>query len=314
MTPRKFWIHASAFALAALLLTLPVLADNSVITKGADYWRTAGNGLTLSSFHDNPLPADFFCAGSEPFTGSIALEGQPLVTDPARRIGQTDTIVQRLDDARFNAEGVAYTRIRLLALSLAATKPVETKCGAYQVHATLTGNQPTTKMKITRTSENGGTYDAPLALYVKVVFEPVAGNPNPRRDAIRLIELGPGTRSVWTYQVADPSVPTRVDTDGDQIADAYLPGSSNFLVGVQPVATQRTYHSEDWMLVGSGESYPSCPTPLCPYQSCHCAQNEADWDPFDEGLDCVNDHLHCLWVCVQYADIACDTARELPIF
>jgi hypothetical protein len=297
MSPRKPWTAASVLLPALLLVAVPTFADDSVITKGADSWRTAGDGMTLSSFREDPLPADFFCAGSEPFTGSIALEGQPLVTEPAGRLGQTDTIVQRLDDARFNAEGVAYTRIRLLALSLTAPEPVATRCGAYQVRASLTGAQPTTTMKIVRTSESGGTYDAPLALNLKLVFEPVPGNPNPRREIERRIKLGPGTRSVWTYQIADPLTPTRVDTDGNQVADRFLPHSSNFRVGVQAAANETRTHSEDWFIVGDGSNRPDCPRPYYATPSCHCSEAEADWDPFDPGLEC--NHLHCVWVCVR---------------
>jgi hypothetical protein len=290
-------LGAVVFALAA---GAPVLAEDDVVRKGVDLWATV-EGFAQTSFVGDPIPADFFCPGSKPFNGTIIFKGKPLVAEPANSLGAIDTVVQRLDDASFDDKGEASTRIRLMALSLVSAKPVETSCGSYDVAVSLADEQPTTTMRIRRTGANGGTYLAPLALNVKVEFTPVAGNENARREITRRIDLGPGTRSVWTYTVAPRyKGRVRIDTNGDGRTDSALPAASNFLAGVSP-ATPAALAS-----FSSVSSAPiACPPPQCPRQSCHCNPDAESWDPYADGSGCNSDHLHCVWVCVSEPDRAC---------
>jgi hypothetical protein len=294
----------------ALALASPALAGDNVIHKGVDVWMTVA-GFAKTSFKEEPIPAGFFCPDSKPFTGEVVFKGDPLAVRPANRLGAIDTVVRRLDDAAFNDKGEATTRIQLMALSLVSTKPIETSCGAYDVAVSLAGEQPTTTMRIVRTEALGGTYTAPLALNVKAVFTPVNGdNKSGRRELTRRIDLGPGTHSVWTY-VTTPQYKgrVRIDTNGDGRPDTALPAASNFLAGVAPavfkgpVAKPMTVQSTGGV---------SCPTPLCPYYSCHCTPWDEDPAYDDPGTDCASDHLHCVWVCVQYPDRACASLEAMP--
>jgi hypothetical protein len=300
---------------AALILALacvtafPAFAVEP-IRKGADLWISVA-GHAKTSFEHEPIPAGFFCASSQPFTGAIAFRGAPLATEPAGVLGGVDTVVRRLDDAVFNEKGEATTRIQLMALSLASVKPIETSCGSYQVAAHLDGEQPTTTMHIFSSEALGGTYSAPLALNVKLVFTPVAGDRGARRELTRRIDLGPAPQSVWVY-VNKPLYPNdvKIDTRGDGRAETALPASSNFLAGVGP-AVLKSEPSRPRLAASTSSSttYPSDPGPpptcgngYCPHESCHCALgpdgNPDMSDPYRSGSDCAQDHLHCLWVCV----------------
>src|SRR6187549_1405368 len=160
---------ALAAALLFALAASPALAGDNVIHKGVDIWMTVAV-FAKTSFAKEPIPAGFFCADAQPFTGTVVFEGGPLAIEPAASLGSVDTVVNRLDDAVFNDKGEATTRIQLMALSLVSTRPIETSCGKFNVAVSLSGEQPTTTMRIVRNDYSGGTYSAPLALNVKVAF------------------------------------------------------------------------------------------------------------------------------------------------
>lgn len=293
------WI-ALGIALLALALGSPVLADNGAVRSGVDLWTTV-EGFAQTSFDLDPIPAGFFCAGSKPFTGTIVYKGSPLAAEPANSLGPIDTVVTRLDDAAFDAKGVAYTRIQLTALSLVSTRPVDTSCGPYDVKVSLVGEQPTTKMRITRTSTKGGTYGAPLSLNVKVTFTPAAGQ-GEVRELTRRIDLGPAAGSVWAYSTQPRYEGTvRIDTNNDGAVDATLPPASNFLAGVSPVAKAATSTAI------STTPVIACPVGTCAYKSCHCNPDKDSWDPYDPGDGCDPTHLHCIWTCVRCGGVETGT-------
>jgi hypothetical protein len=282
---------------AALICGSPAFAAEA-IHNGVDLWMTVA-GFAQTSFADEPLPAGFFCEGSQPFTGKIAFKGVPFATEPARSLGGMDTAVRRLDNAAFNDKGEATTRIQLLALSLVSTKPIETSCGKYDVAVSLAGEQPVTTMRIFRTEALGGTYSAPLALNVKAVFTPAGGDKNGRREVTRRIDLGPANHSVWAY-VQAPQYPSgvKIDTDGDGRPDTVLPTSSNFVAGVSPAVLKGNAPARPHLAasLSTDMAVPICPKGTCPYQSCHC--NPDGTDPYQSGSGCDSSHLHCIWTCV----------------
>src|SRR5262245_48413309 len=215
-------IRKTCFAVAvmlALVTAAPAVAADAAIRQGVDLWMTVA-GFAQTSFDAEPIPAGFFCDSSKPFTGTIVFQGAPLAAEPADSLGSIDTVVRRLDDAVFDAKGVAYTRVQLLALSLVSTRPVDTACGAYDVAVRLDGDQPTTKLRILRTNAFGGTYAAPLALNVKLVFTPVKGDKSLRRELTHHVDLGPANNSVWAYtsKLRYAGTP-RIDTNGDGTVD-----------------------------------------------------------------------------------------------
>ncbi len=275
----------------ALVAGSPALAVD-VIQKGVDVWTTV-QGFTQTSFESDPVPAGFFCEGSKAFDGKIVFQGAPLASDAADTLGPVDTVVSRLDDAVFNEKGEATTRIQLMALSLASTRPVETSCGKYNVAVSLAGEQPTTTMKIVRTEERGGRYEAPLALNVKMTFTPVDGQGNGQRELTRKVNLGPGTHSVWSYSDKPRYAgPVWIDTDGNGKPDTQVRGPK-FIAGQAPV--NGTVELASWTVY---KTQPTCPPGTCAKQSCHCNPDEDSWDPNERGDGCNDDHLHCVWVCV----------------
>lgn len=259
MRVRAFGIVGIAFLVSSFVA--PAFAADPVIQNGIDVWTTSADGSTVVDFAKTPIPAGFFCSGSAPFTGKVAFKGEPIVTGTPGALGTADTIVQRLDDAAFNKRGVARTRIQFRALSLKSLAPIETECGKFTVTATLDGVQPITRMVITRENKTGGRFTAPLALNVKVRFEPV-GRVSKEAFEIPVAVRFPGTVKMPWQKAAGP-VPAGfvlVDTDGDRVADTYLPGTSNFIAGISRPAASRN--------PGAIEKAYSCH--VDPYGHTHC--------------------------------------------
>ena len=226
-------------ALLAVVLTLlaavPAAAVDHTIYNGIDLWVTRGDGSTFRDFADEPIPAGFFCAGSEPFAGKIVFRGVPVVTGNPGELGITDTIVQRLDDASFNRKGVAQTRIQVRALSFEALAPIKTSCGYFRVTVALDGTQPVTRMRIIRDHELGGRFLSPIWVNVKLMFTPVGRvRTGEALELTRALRFAPNPKAAW-------SVPGRygkqvngfvmVDSDGDSVPETFLPGTSNFVAG-----------------------------------------------------------------------------------
>lgn len=285
----------AALAMLALAAGSPAVAADDVIQKGVDIWMTV-SGFAKTSFAAEPIPAGFFCAESQPFTGTVVFEGGPLAIEPAGSLGRIDTVVNRLDDAVFNDRGEATTRIQLMALSLVSVQPIETSCGKFDVAVGLIGEQPTTTMRIVRNEAFGGTYSAPLALNVKAVFTPVGGELAGRRELTRRIDLGPADKSVWTYlNVPRYKGAVRIDTDGDGRVDQALPPSSNFLAGVSPAVNKGQVQPAP---MKAQNAAPACPPGQCLYRACHCVALEDNPTYDQSSTGCEDDHLHCIWTCV----------------
>src|ERR1044071_4098843 len=142
-----------------------------VIRRGIATFVTPADGKTFYDFAQSPIPTGFFCNRSKAFTGRVAFKGLPLTTAVPGQLGSTDTLIERLDDAAFDADGVATTRLQFRALSLVSIRPIKTSCGAFHAYVSLGGQQRLTRMSIRRTEEGGGSFEAPLAVDVRVTFE-----------------------------------------------------------------------------------------------------------------------------------------------
>jgi hypothetical protein len=248
--------------LLSFLLGFSPLAADPMILRGIDVFTTAGDGRTFYDFADRPIPAGFFCKGSKPFTGRVELRGVPLATEIPGQLAGADTVVERLDDAVFNDNGVAVTRLQFRALSLASIAPVKTACGAFDIYLSLNGTQRVTTMKIVRTQENGGNFISPLAVDVRMTFVPVK---RARKGASKLELAGSVTFAAnplpWSLSpgaLAKRIGPVVVDTNGDLTPDTLLPGTSNFSPGQSP----------DHPAMNKG--YCSC----CPGELCHESSGE----------------------------------------
>jgi hypothetical protein len=224
--------------LATLLFALSPLAAEPVIERGIDVFTTTSDGTTFYDFAANPIPAGFLCKRSAAFTGRVALKGLPLETEVPGQLRGTDTVIERLDDAVFDADGVAVTRVRFRALSMVSMAPIKTSCGAFHLYITLDGPQRATKMRIHRTHELGGTFLAPLSAAVRLTFVPVKGRSSRRLEMTGSVDF-PATSIPWSLE-SNPTVnmkriePVVVDTNGDLIPDTLLPGTSNFAPGWSP--------------------------------------------------------------------------------
>jgi hypothetical protein len=222
-------------ALVSFLLGFSSVSADSVIQRGIDTFSTVGNGTTFYDFSHNPIPAGFFCKGSKAFTGRVAFKGMPLMTEPLGQLRSADTVIERLDDVAFNDKGVGVTRIRFRALSLVSIAPIKTACGAFHVYVSLAPKQRVTTMTVFRTQKSGGEFLGPLAVDVRMTFIPV----KPERKGARKLEITdrvtfPATPLPWSFvagATAQKTGPVIVDTNGDLIPDAPLPGTSNFLAG-----------------------------------------------------------------------------------
>lgn len=233
--------RAVLWTLAVLcLFTLPAFAARvTTIDNGIDVWITHPDGTSFLDFDKLPIPAGFFCDKAGAFTGKVLLRGRPLATGVPGELGFADTVVQRLDDARFNKNGVAVTRVQIRALQLQSIAPVKTACGEFDLLVVLNGEQPITKMRILRQSEDSGRFIAPVAVNYKLIFTPVGGLSGERRELTAGFQLSPARNAKWTaarnQKRASRASTVVVDTDGDQIPDTYLPMTSgNFVIGRTP--------------------------------------------------------------------------------
>lgn len=213
------------------------MAADTVIHRGIDAFTTTADGKTYYDFASNPIPTGFFCKSSAAFTGRMTFKGLPLETGAPGQLHNADTVIERLDEAAFDATGTALTRIQFRALSLVSIAPVKTACGSFHVYVTLAGKQRETTMRIVRTSEGGGKFLAPLAVNARLTFIPV----KPVKSARKLELVGsftfPATPLPWST-TGRPDAKrigsVLVDTDGDLVPDTLVFGSSNFAPGWTP--------------------------------------------------------------------------------
>jgi hypothetical protein len=265
----------------ALLIGVGPLAADPVITRGIDVFTTTDAGTTYYSFADNPIPAGFFCKRSKPFAGRVVFKGLPLETAVPGQLRGSDTVIERLDDAVFDANGTAETRIRVRALSLVSVAPIKTACGAFHVYASLAGEQRTTTMRLVRTDAGGGSFYAPLAIDAKLTFVPVKPGKGRDRSPLELtasVNL-PSDAIPWSF--SGPAQAKRVgsivvDTNGDLSPDTRLLGTSNFAPGWSP----------NGFVSKTGCTYPKR---LCEPEICH----DADGEMHCTGGICVCSTCQC---------------------
>jgi hypothetical protein len=268
--------------LCSFLLGLSPLAADSTIQRGIDIFTTLGDGRTYFDFAQSPIPAGFFCKGSKPFTGRVTFKGLPLATGAPGQLWGSDTVVERLDDATFDATGTAVTRVQFRALSLVSITPIKTGCGTFHVYVSLGGRQRVTTMNIYRTQEGGGNFVAPLAVNASMTFIPV----KPARvKAARKLELTtdftfPASSLPWSFTEARAkrTGSVIVDTDGDLAPDTLLPSVSNFLPGSPPDSSRPK-------IDGCGCQEMTCHTDPSTGKE-HCTYNTPPQPPFCDVQPC----------------------------
>jgi hypothetical protein len=170
------------------------------LCAGDEYYATlSGTQINFGNWDTPPLPADFFFPGSEPFTGTVALEGVPLAQDPGS--GQAghnaDTIITRDDDAWIYDGGdnlvAPLPQLSSLVVStvtdmhLRSTQDILVRNGTCpgedtwwrvdvtdsegnQLVFTDANNNVVGNMQFTRTHANGGTFEAFMLMVVDYTF------------------------------------------------------------------------------------------------------------------------------------------------
>ncbi len=222
--------------LAAALIALPVLADNTV-THGSDLFQTAGDGSTYAQVS---VPAGYFCTGSAAWSGTVVLTGVPVVTSPANVLGNTDTVVERLADTTFDGSGNATVNAIVRAANFKSTSPISvsgcTGSSLWDVRSSAAPTQSAFAMTLHRTSSTatGGTFDSDVTISPRLTFtQQGTGGLVHTLDQSTVHFTTSGAS--WTHHPGTGGLSygssVQVDTDGDSVADTTVPATSNFAAG-----------------------------------------------------------------------------------
>jgi len=139
--------------------------------------------LDLSS---DPIPANFFDPGSEPFSERIDLRGWPLGDSPFCNdfIGNTDTIIEVLQEAQMEEVGKqVQIEAKFVELSLKNVEPIGIPFdgGAHQqmwnVNVGLSPDQPPRgAMALVREQADGGRVSGEIPIGLRATFTRLSDN------------------------------------------------------------------------------------------------------------------------------------------
>ncbi len=177
MNSSKNWKWASALMFVCGAIVSPALGE-TIVTAGDDAFRTPDGGAGYTFETGDPIPADFFGPGSDPFTGTIDFNGDAI--DPGQ-LGPADTLVRRLDDTGDLDIMPSAIAIEIVALRFVSAQPITvTYAGInpedWDVDVCLTSFcvPCVGQMTITKTHEFGGTYNSVFPVVPRFTFTRVS--------------------------------------------------------------------------------------------------------------------------------------------
>lgn len=278
-------------------LALVATGTAACAESGIDLWVTPQNFGTYFDFASNPIPADFFGPGSDPFSGRITFQGTPLTTPG---FGYTDTIVRRGAPVRAAQGGSDTVPIEIVALSLVSCNPITVTYGAnvtqkWDVRAFLSGVLPqsTGSMTVVRNPcGDGGTFDAVLPVTPRLVFS------NAPLEQTRILDNGKARiletpKGHWSDS-APPGVSlcnaqpgAMVDHDGDPQTPMHgpLPGTTaNFHPGIR-VDRCGPGDCDDTTLVRMRMTVTGGPDSEHDLLPCHALLPDTDGDGLPDAAD-----------------------------
>src|SRR5687767_7571403 len=150
---------------AALFVTANsrAAAQSTYIPAGDDKFETTNNGETYHNFQASPIPANFFGAGSNQYSGIVPLEGVPI---PGQ--GDIDTIIHRNNDVF--APG--STTITMTALSLKGINPITVTYtgGGSETWAVRVSLSDVQASSGSMSFSSGSSFDSSLKVWPKFTF------------------------------------------------------------------------------------------------------------------------------------------------
>lgn len=166
---------ALALLLSSLLAAGPVAGQAvTQLDAGIDLWETDVGAVTT-------VPGGFFCNGSPAW--EVPLTSKKLLTDRPTETGNTDTIIERLEDAVFDDSfnpAQATTSIRVRALSMQSSSSLTVTCDnnneLWRVSSVCFRPEESdndafkTDLTIRRTHDQGGTFSGSLKVPARLTF------------------------------------------------------------------------------------------------------------------------------------------------
>ncbi len=185
---------------------------SSGVDPGLDYWVTTDpTDITFGGGDIPVIPADFFFAGSPPFSGTVCLQGVPI--DPGS-LGDTDTIVERLDPAPL-LPGPDLIPVEMIQLELKSCSPIAvTDTSGWVLEVSLDPLTPSLgAMTIDHSnSPDGGLFSSSILVCPILTFTPAGGGPSHvLNDSVPVgcIQLTQDTPHSWLHLPSSPPFPNQ---------------------------------------------------------------------------------------------------------
>ena len=216
--------------LPVLILTMALIVTFSVTTPlaltilpGTDTWVHPPEGSTVDgSFTEQPIPADFFGPGSDPFDGVISLTGSPCQTTPLGTLEPTDMIIERTETLELpSIPSIDKVPIKIIALSLVSSTPITVTYGGgttteewdVQVYLSSIFSQgEIPHLEVIRDDINSGTFTCELSVRPRYVFTRTSPPGGPLVfDESRTLYFYTETFGRWASVIPDGIKPCQVD-------------------------------------------------------------------------------------------------------